>query len=430
MSETDLLIKAWDFCEDVSAKIIQAYKENNVEHLNEINVLDYARFREPETSKLITSILAYENDGNYPVWKSFVETFYSEDLASNIQQPKFFPEKQHIDICVKEEGRYAFVFENKLKGAAFQRNQLGRYIARMRETYNDEDIYLVIIPGRLDDNFLETIPKSVWRAPNDWKSHDDSRTCKELRNTCLCDHRDTSNDACCEKCFDSKELLEHHIKVIDREFPEWMIKAANDCVPEEEYLLRSAMLQLAHYIKGQYNIRLSIKKVMESIKVISKKLDFDSQDSENADKSLDEVEKKLGEVNSLQRSLSTLKAIMQMRVSQKRIKEYFPDARVDSDERSFGILIDGVYCGIWVDIDNNNKPYWGFYHDPKNDTSQKIAAMVERIRRENQSNKRERNGFLAWNYIPESNGPEDDGAEIIRQFLTAAEDLGYTYLRS
>ena len=153
----------------------------------------------------------------------------------------------------------------------------------------------------IDNNYIERIRKSAWKAPADWKETNSKRKCSlsdsSDKNACRCDSKNWSSDEWCKKCSDCKELLENlekQIKIIDVQFPEWIIEIINDqsCIPQEEYLLRSAMLQFAHYIKGIYQIRLNKKQIMENINVLINELKLNP---ENPEESYRIVKKTLGE---------------------------------------------------------------------------------------------------------------------------------------
>lgn len=62
--------------------------------------------------------------------ESFIQSFINKDIV--VEAPMITAEKEHLDIAVRDK-HYAIIIENKLKDAVFQRNQLARYIARMKE---------------------------------------------------------------------------------------------------------------------------------------------------------------------------------------------------------------------------------------------------------------------------------------------------------
>ena len=442
-SEKVWLCETLHFVEQVCVKINKAEKDHHIQHVYDINVLEYKGLEETDTSNLIESIFSYQYAGDYPVWRSFVDTFYpnESELIASIEHPLFSAEEHRIDICIKEPKKYAFVVENKLKGAVFQRNQLGRYVHQMvLESFKLEDIFLIIIPGRIDPKFITHIRKSAWRAPKDWYKPNNERECCAFSlsepNACRCDDSSWSKNGLCKGCIDYKECLKEfdgHLKVIDSEFTDWLMQLVEeDVVPKHEYLLRSAIIQFAYYIKGLYNIRLNQVEIMESIRVLEEQLLSDEKDPRDR---YDKVQKTINDLDRLKQSLTNLLNIQLIRMWQKEIETFFPDARVDSDENSFGILIrredaasigdvnNGIYCGVWADTDKNYKPFWGFYSDSRKMMSEGAREMVDDIVKcAGASSKGEEGNYIAWDYT-------QHGSERVRDFLDAVVRLGFKYER-
>ena len=428
--ELAVLQKTLGFCNTITTRVKEILREKGIKSLKMLNVLDYNGLDEPQTSQIIKEILSYENNGDYPVWHSFVNTFIPE-IANKVTSPIFSAEEQHIDVWVRERGLYTIIIENKLKGAAFQRNQLGRYVKKMLDKgYAPENIYLVLLPGWIDNNFLSHIRYSAWRAPKDWMTNNSDRKCCDLDSedqySCWCDREqwNIATNEWCRECQNCRDLFVNNdrISVIDRMFPEWLVSAASDdkVIPSTEIFLRSAMIQFADYINELYNTRLNIQEVMVIIEELMQDLSLNPQTPEE---NLAKVSKTLEDINSLQQSLKTLEAILRMRVWQNEVGKEFPDARIDTDDFSFGILLNGLYCGVWIEDDN--RLYWGFYRNPDkiynvDDIERMVKAILEQC--PNCPSRGPKNDFIAWNYT-------DKGAENIAELLTAAEKSGYKYQR-
>lgn len=130
--------------------ISEVRKKYDKERLVEINVIDYNGLYEVQTSDLIAQLFKYEKDGEFPILYSFIYSFLSKTLADSIETPFISNEKENIDICIREEGKYAILIENKLKKAPFQRNQLARYIMKTLEKgFSIDMIYVIILPGSI-----------------------------------------------------------------------------------------------------------------------------------------------------------------------------------------------------------------------------------------------------------------------------------------
>ena len=66
------------FVERVSASIQEAYEAHHIQHSRELKLLEFNGLDEPQTSKVFKQILSYKHKGDYPIWRSFTETFYPE----------------------------------------------------------------------------------------------------------------------------------------------------------------------------------------------------------------------------------------------------------------------------------------------------------------------------------------------------------------
>lgn len=437
-NETLSMRQKFDFLLRANSKFKQVCKEQGILRLCELNVLDYNGLYEVQSSHLFQSILEYKGDGDYPLWRSFLRHFFSgeESLLEKVDKPIFTTEEKRIDICVRERGKYAFVFENKLKGAVFQRNQIGRYLASMEEEGFDlKDLYLVVIPSRIDEAFLQSVRKSVRKAPEDWHVSNEARSCgvKELSDqyTCRCDTSGWEGKFVgCAKCVDFKKRYEEtglfgtHVKVLGRDWIDWlnMVARGNE-IPENEYLLRSAIIQFSHYVQGLYQIRLNKEEIMKCVKVLETELDFDPKAPELNYKKVSDL---INDLGVLQQSLARLQAVCKLRIWQQEIERCFPGIQINIGEDCVKVPIEGISCGLW--INGSNKFYWGFYYDDEmnilpDGTKRMVADLIEKSSSDilpHVESKGSEPKFLAWNYT-------SHGAERIKDFLKTAVALGYKY---
>ena len=403
--------------------ISEVRKKYDKERLVEINVIDYNGLYEVQTSDLIAQLFKYEKDGEFPILYSFIYSFLSKTLADSIETPFISNEKENIDICIREEGKYAILIENKLKKAPFQRNQLARYIMKTLEKgFSIDMIYVIILPGSIESDFLSNIPISVWKAPTDWSFSNDERKCCDSNasymHACLCDNGKILDDDWCNKrCVDCRsrfQNLESHIKVIDYDFPVWLLNVAEEIVPQKEIFIKSAMIQLAHYIKGLYKMRLNKKEVMENIQVLQNELGFDN---ENPIENLNKVISAKKDLENLLQSLNSLELDCKVRIWQKEIEQLYPNYKVYSDEEGFNIIINKIMCGIWIEKDSYL--YWGFFIDNKNrDASEEDEEIIKRIITESglQQEKKSEKGYIGWGKIESSEN-------VIKKFIVIAQEL-------
>ena len=92
-----------------------------------INVIDELHANENANSRILAALLQYNEGGNFTILQSFVD-YFLEDQNIEILQPTITSENFRIDLLVREQGKYAIIFENKIHGAVLQKNQLARYI--------------------------------------------------------------------------------------------------------------------------------------------------------------------------------------------------------------------------------------------------------------------------------------------------------------
>ncbi|MDO4801614.1 MAG: PD-(D/E)XK nuclease family protein [Prevotellaceae bacterium] len=388
----------------------------------QLNVLDLVNISEPLTSQLLKLLFKYRLKDRYIICEAFLKHFleplkYDAELFS---RPKITAETEHIDVGIQEKGKYAVIIENKLKGAVFQRNQLARYIQKMRnEGYNDDQIFIIILPGYVDRNIFDHINKSVWRLPFDWDVPNQERTCAFSDSvSCMCDF----DKFCqmCDKCVKNlRDKFKSHTLVLDIEMVDWL---ENDClslIPNEEIVFRTAIIQFIDFLKGRYNKRLNNKLIMELEQFLRNQL---LNDKQTALEQWESLESKKQDVNNLLAGLESL----QKSIGKDLIEEWrthlvtkWSKYMKNQEHKSFGINMNGVWCGCWYDTKEWPKPFWwGFQCD---NPTEEQKAMVERIIEKvgiRKVTRNPENGWIAWYQTFR-------GDERCEAFYEAAKELGY-----
>ena len=131
MSQVDLK-KTLDIVEAINEYI--ARKEKELPY--NINVIDELHANENAHSRILCKLLQYKDSSNkFRILEDLIQYISQldgkEEFASiKILAPNITPEKERIDLRVIEKNKYAIIFENKVKGAGDQPNQLARYIKR------------------------------------------------------------------------------------------------------------------------------------------------------------------------------------------------------------------------------------------------------------------------------------------------------------
>lgn len=330
------------------------------------------------TSQVISNILRFQDeDKRYTLLKSFINRFLRKDIE--IVKPEVTAEKERLDVAVKD-ANYAIVIENKLRDAPFQRNQLARYIARLKLKYDVRNIYLIILP-QYNDTIIRT---SAGRLPFDWHNNNEDRKCALGRFECWCDFPkmilNKEQKDWCSKC--DKTILERIRKntfKLHDDFSEWLIEESM-LLPQKQWPLKSCMLQFAYYLKGLYNTRFNNKLNMAIIEFLREKVipNGSSMDKWEA------INETISDLDQLKQSIEELRrdvAISFIKEWEKSLKKDFPNLVSNTDkngEYSFGLQFEGIWIGCWAGVtENNNRPYWGFYSQNNADEAQ--IKMIKSI---------------------------------------------------
>lgn len=385
----------------------------------QLNLLDIIGITERLTSIIISLIFKYKRGNDYILCRSFIEDFLVNsgfDLEW-FKSPSITVETDRIDVGVQEKGKYTVIIENKLKGAPFQRNQIARYIQKMIDFgYSENRIFIVILPNYVDRLFFENINQSIWYLPKDWKSPNQERMCKYKDDiSCLCDYGKTCQN--CQECTkDLKDRFKNRTVILDTDFINWLENKCLSLLPIGEHLLRSAIIQFVDFLKGIFNNRFNNKLIMEIEKFLREQL-IDS--NEPLLNQWDIIEEKKKEVENL---ISGLKKL-QTSIGKEQIDEWkellmpkWGQWLKYEYRKSFGINIQGVWCGCWCDEGEGGKPYWGFQCDPPTKEQEEMVKNI--INRIDITEYKTNKGWIAWDYTW-------DGDERCDKFYEAALELGY-----
>ena len=409
---------------------IQNHSENKVPYT--LNVFEWYNSDEPTTSKAMAEILKYKNGGAYPLLELFIQKFLVPIGFDSkwIENPVITAEKDRIDICVKDN-KYAIIFENKVKGAYYQPNQIARYIRKLNDCvgkhYGKDNIFIVLMPTHLKDDYVQRMDKSVWRLPEDYLKPKSEQQCVVEQDSCWCDYRHSDwdkqwNGEFCKSCIKTyKRNYEGHTVVLQHELSEWLI---NDCarfIPTKEYILKSFVIQFADFLNLQYGTRENLKLKREMEKYLREKL-FDNSKS-NVD-NWNSINEKLSEIEKLKDEMIRLLESISCDVIDDWYDELLPNWKyygLKHEKRdSFFVDIQGVHIGCWNGVgEDEPQPYWGFYSEKG--FTQKQHKMIEAILDKAQIGGRyntDKNDTWYWNYTC-------DGAEICNEFYNAAIELGY-----
>lgn len=391
--------------------------------LYHLNLLDIVPTLEPHTSKFISSILSYTENGRYIILESFIERFLSLAGLDKmlITNPQITAETSHVDIRILDKD-YAIIIENKLMNAPFQRNQLGRYIESTHQLgYKYENIFLVLLPQFFNSNLIANLRASVWKCPPDGLSaSNDSRVCSHIDHyNCWCDDKSRvlsqTEENHCRNCKNFRELFACRSVVVHSQLSDWLFEI-EQIVDSKQTIFKSALHQFADFTQGLFNIRINNHLLMDIQKLIKDTIIPEGSSTINQWNILHE---KLKELSEIQSAMSAMKNQLSKDLIDAWYHELQPEFACLHREvqKSFGINIKGVWVGCWCGSDNNGSPYWGFYCENKGNAEQQ--AMVNKILSEcdMRSSKSSAN-YISWNSTR-------NGAERCRRFYRAAQKLGF-----
>ena len=393
-----------------------------------INIFERYNSDEPTTSWAIAEILKFRYEGTYPLLNSFIDHFLSPiGLSSKcVDNPIITTEKDRIDICVKDD-QYAIIFENKIKGANYQPNQIARYIYKLShlldKNYDKSNIYIVLMPNYLTDDYIQDIPRSVWRLPKDFANPKHQQQCVIGSDLCWCDDYPNWNkqwDAkFCTSCIKTfKEEYGQHTIVLQHQLSKWLISDCLKLIPTKETILRSFIIQFADYLNLQYGMRENQKLKREMENYLKEKL-FNA-DKSNID-NWNMINDKLDEIKKLEAEVGLLLGSISGDVIDDWYRELLPAWKGyglrNEKHDYFALRIQGVSVGCWSGKDeNNHEQYWAFYSEKG--FTLKQQKMIEAILNDTNIVDYKEDNSWYWKYTC-------DGAEICNDFYNSAIKLGY-----
>ncbi|MBR5470294.1 MAG: PD-(D/E)XK nuclease family protein [Paludibacteraceae bacterium] len=119
-----------------------------------INVIDELHANENAHSRILCKLLQYKDSfGKYRILEDLIQYISQlegkEEFANiKISSPEIDQEQERIDLWVRDNVTgYAIIFENKVKGAGDQPNQLARYIDKtLKQGFKKDKIFVIYLP--------------------------------------------------------------------------------------------------------------------------------------------------------------------------------------------------------------------------------------------------------------------------------------------
>ena len=266
-----------------------------------VNPIEELHAKETANSRILCAMLRYQHNGEYKILKSFARKFIAEfnsklDIGTN---PIIEAEQYRIDLSVREPGKYALIFENKIHDAVLQKNQLARYIRKLQAEFRLDQIYIVFLPSSKD------------YEPNDCSWHDWEECC------------DKCNQQECSLKYKKPTLREdfknrYHTVTFRENVLNWLKEDVLPNLTEKEELLKSSVILYIDYLEGLFQLRMNEKNIyMELRDFIVKKLKLDDKVLEGKIDVLQQEEKK---INSLREELENMRLSYMWELIEKKIK--------------------------------------------------------------------------------------------------------------
>ena len=274
--------------------------------------MDSFNVNENAHSRLLISLLKYK-----PALHHFLNFLTKKKLnfdISLIDKPILTVEKWRIDGLVQEEGKYAFIIENKIHNAVEQKEQIGRYIDICKQLgYKLNQIYILYLT-----RYAENKP-----TIQTWGNYKES------------------------------DFAGRYIKIAYKEDIIVWLEEYLQAISERETIVKSAVIQYIDYLKHVFNSREIFKEMDNKLQdFLVKKLQLTD---DNNVKNIDIITTKISEIDELQKHLKALVEITR----EKCLFEW--KNRLHSQEEfkncNFVVNTDDKYPNIYVVLEYKGKSF-------------------------------------------------------------------------
>ena len=227
------------------------------------NLLNSFNVNENAHSRLLISLLKYK-----PALCHFLNFLTEKKLnfdISLIDKPILTVEKWRIDGLVQEEGKYAFIIENKIHNAVEQKEQIGRYIDVCKQLgYKLKQIYILYLT-----RYAENKP-----TIQTWGNYKES------------------------------DFAGRYVKIAYKEDIIVWLEEYLQVISERETIVKSAVIQYIDYLKHVFNSRERFKEMDNKLQdFLVEKLQLTD---DNNVKNIDIITTKISEIDELQKHLKAL----------------------------------------------------------------------------------------------------------------------------
>ena len=121
-----LNIGSIDAIRDILDKINNIYESEYRKLPYQVNLLDEIHANENAHTRILLSLLRYEDNHDFPILKSFINLI--KDSYIQVKNPNIEFNTSNIDGLILESNKYAIIIENKIHWAVDQKEQIDRYV--------------------------------------------------------------------------------------------------------------------------------------------------------------------------------------------------------------------------------------------------------------------------------------------------------------
>jgi len=352
---------------ELSSTFMKLYRKLEAEQPYHINVIDLLWANENAHSRILLHLLKQNVSGKYEILESFINCLFPK-FKHTIVKPELSSEEYRIDLLVKEKGKYAIIFENKIHNAVIQKNQIARYIDKMKGLgYSEKQIYVIYLPP----NEYNQPNDCCWKLEQSW-----CKECDRINIHYKCDEG--------KSYFLDFENRYSHLTFRD-DILSWLKRdILPNCRIKDSYL-QSTIIQYIDHLEGLFDVREINKKMnMELQDYIKQKLDFQEKPESNlvlVKNKLDELSKVVNQLNSLK--VNTEKECWYHWLNQLRFdfpKNKIIDFADEVDYPKVGVIINAKGLKFSICIEQEVNIYYGIgCHECGETILNEVADMVAPI---------------------------------------------------
>ena len=287
------------------------YEEESSKLPFRTNLLDSFNVNENAHSRLLISLLKYK-----PALCHFLKFLEEKKKLifdiSLIVKPILTAEKWRIDGLIQEEGKYAFIIENKIHNAVEQSEQIGRYIHVCEQLgYKLNQIYILYLTRYAENN----------------------PTVQTWGNYKECD------------------FASRYIKIAYKEdIIVWLEEYLKE-ISERETIVKSAVIQYIDYLKHVFNNREIFKEMDNKLQdFLVEKLQLTDK---NNVKKIDIITTKISEIDELQKHL---KALIEV-TKEKCFKDWEIQLKNNFTSRDIKTKVEKGYHNVYLELKYKGTPF-------------------------------------------------------------------------